>query len=137
MQGLRKKVRGFTLIELMVVVAIVGILAAIAYPSYRDHVIRANRASAQTFMLKIASLEEQYMLDAHAYTTAAPNGGTWNAMRPPEVDDFYSIAVTVSSSAPPSYTITATPIVGTMQAKDGSLSLNSEGEKAPLEKWQR
>src|SRR3989442_9964736 len=66
---------GFTLIELMVTVAIVAILAAIAYPSYTQYIVRANRSAAQSFILSLANKQEQYILDLRQYaTTLAPLG---------------------------------------------------------------
>ncbi|WP_057830693.1 type IV pilin protein [Colwellia sp. TT2012] len=61
-------VKGFTLIELMITVAIIGILAAIAYPSYTEYVTRANRTEALRELLRIANLEEQYFIDYRVYT---------------------------------------------------------------------
>lgn len=62
------KIKGITLIELMVAIAIIGILSAVAYPSYVDFVLRSNRAEAQTELLRIANLQEQYYMDARTYT---------------------------------------------------------------------
>ena len=59
--------RGFTLIELMVVVAVIGILAAIAYPSYQDHVRRGNRADAKTVLLETAQFLERNFTEANRY----------------------------------------------------------------------
>ncbi|MFT6987857.1 MAG: type IV pilus assembly protein PilE [Psychromonas sp.] len=59
---------GFTLIELMITVAIVGILAAVAYPSYSDFVLRSNRTEAQRELLRYANLQEQVFVDSRAYS---------------------------------------------------------------------
>ncbi len=58
---------GLTLIELMTVVAIVGILAAIAFPSYLDHVIKAGRAEARTGLLACAAVQERRMTESNSY----------------------------------------------------------------------
>ena len=139
-----KRKGGFTLIELMIVVAIIGILAAVAYPSYIDYVKRANRSAAQQLMMKIASREEQYMLDARAYTTALTGAGSIGLGATD--DDFtctaaqcangkYTITVALIAGPPPGYTITAT--AAGAQATDGNLTLDSLGTKAPIAKWQK
>src|SRR5665647_2167849 len=73
----RPNLKGFTLIEMMIVVAIVGILAAVALPSYRNHIIRATRVQAQTELLELAGLQEKIFLNSNNYAfsvTAAYNG---------------------------------------------------------------
>ncbi len=64
-----KHVRGFTLIELMIVVAIVGILVAVVYPSYTDFVLRSHRTEAQRELMRIANLQEQRFVDWKAYSS--------------------------------------------------------------------
>lgn len=131
-----RPIHGFTLIELMIVVAVIAILSAIALPSYQQHVIRTNRAAAETFMLHLASLEEQYILDAHTYAASADVNWTSSANIPSEVRDKYTFSITKDSGPPPKYTITATPVAGTRQAQDGALALTSDGVKTPADKWQ-
>jgi type IV pilus assembly protein PilE len=61
-------IKGFTLIELMITVAIVGILASLAYPSYSDFVMRSNRTEATRGLMQIANLQEQLFVDSRVYT---------------------------------------------------------------------
>jgi type IV pilus assembly protein PilE len=124
------KKNGFTLIELMIVVAIIGILGAIALPSYKAYVIKSNRSSAQAFMQDIANREKQYFLDARAYaSTLAALGVTV----PNDVSKNYTIDPPNVTTAPPGFTITATAIGN--QASDGVLTLTDTGLKTPPDKW--
>lgn len=117
---------GFTLIELMITVAIVAILAAVAYPSYKQYVIRANRSEAQAYLMDLSQRQQQYLMDARAY---ADSETTLGASQPNRVADNYTITITVGSGLPPSFTITATPKSGTVQSGDGNLSINQAGAK--------
>ncbi|MFC4520600.1 type IV pilin protein [Cupriavidus pinatubonensis] len=102
--------RGFTLIEVMITVAIIAILATIAYPSYTRYVIRSNRSAAQSFILGVANLQEQYSLDARQYATTLPALGV---TVPSEVSRNYAVTLTANNAAtPPTYTVTATPTGG-------------------------
>lgn len=127
----RKHSAGFTLIELMIVVVIVGILASVALPAYREHVIRGNRAAAQAMMMDLANREQQYMMSNRVYADDADLAYTL----PDEVVDNYTADITVGTDTVPSFLITFTAIDA--QAGDGNLTLDSEGTKMPAEKWQR
>jgi type IV pilus assembly protein PilE len=126
--------RGFTLIELMITVAIVAILSAIAYPSYQQYVRKSVRSAAQSFMLSLAAKQEQYIVDARAYTATIGTGGL--AMTAPaETSGKYTFAMTAPGGTPPTFTITATVVGGSSQAVDGNLGLTSDGVKTPANKW--
>lgn len=129
---MNRKAGGFTLIELMIVVAIIAILAAIALPSYKAYTVRSKRAAAQAFMMNISGQQEKYMLDARSYGTLAD----LNMPVPPEVAPFYTIAVDIAGCSPaPCYAITATPKAGTSQASDPQLTLDNTGAKSPANLW--
>lgn len=121
-----RRPRGFTLLELMIAVAIVAILAAIAYPSYQSHLISSRRAAAQSHLMDIAQNEQQYYLNARSYAATV---SAMNMTTPSEVSSYYTISIAATSGAPPTFTATATPITGTSQATDGALSINNAGVK--------
>jgi len=126
-----RKQNGFSLIELLIVIVIVGILAGIALPSYRQYVIRSNRRAAQTSMVDILSREQQYFAANRAFA----DDGDLGYVLPDDVSENYTFDIDLDAGPPPTFTITFTPIGG--QAGDGDLTLNAEGEKTPPEKWTR
>ena len=124
---------GFTLVELMVVTAIVAILAAIALPSYQAYVRRSNRAAAEAFLMDVSTRQQQRFLDVRGY---ADSVATLGMTAPNEVTQSYTIAVTLTAGPPPGYTVTATP--RGVQARDtgcAPISVDQGGTKSPAACW--
>ncbi|WP_319004934.1 type IV pilin protein [Microbulbifer aggregans] len=129
-----KKQRGFTLIELMIVVAVIGVLAGIAIPSYQEHVKKARRADAQGALMGLAQAMEKHFTVNGTYVGAgSDNNNTTGApaIFPTEAPldggtKFYNLRITAADAV--SYTLQAQPKNG--QAGDGYLQLQSTGEKA-------
>lgn len=127
----RNRTRGFTLLEVMIVVVIVGVLAAIALPAYQSQVRKSNRSAAQQFMQDVALREQQIMMDQRGYVPVTDtayfgnkpsdsNSGVGLAA-PSSTTGKYTFVVTRdNTTTPPSYTITATAVGS--QDKDASLN---------------
>lgn len=139
-QNLRSRgapARGFTLIELMIVVSVLALLAAIAIPSYQQYNKRANRSQAAQVMLTIQNREEQYILDARSYTDILGSGtgglnisqDGWTCAASPSTagcsNTFYDVTVTLDAGPPIGYTILGT--AKNYQVDDGNLTLTSAG----------
>lgn len=127
-----RRAAGFTLLEVLIVVAIIGILAAVAYPSYQQYVVRTHQSAAQQYLLELSSRQQQYLGETSDYADETTLKGL--APVPEEVDDFYTVSQTLVTS-PLSFTLTATPKAGTIQASADTLTLTSAGVKSPAEEW--
>lgn len=135
------KHQGFTLIEMMIVVAIIGILAAIAYPSYQQYVIKTKRTDMMSEMQNIASEIQARKLAQGSYNNNLKSGLTGDYPR--QGSALYNVTiepiVVPPKPLPPAPTpptmlnaewiITANPITGTQMANDGSMTLNYLGVK--------
>jgi type IV pilus assembly protein PilE len=126
--GRGRKTGGFTLIELMIAVAIVGILVAVALPQYTGHLRKSRRAEMQAYMMDIAQRQKQYFIDNRGYaaTTTTLNGPTL----PSDLTNYYTVTVATGTGT---FTITATS--QGKQVLDGDLTVNEAGTKAPSDKW--
>ena len=127
-----KKTKGFTLIELMIAVAIVGVLTVIAYPSYQNYLVKGTRANAKAFLMDVSSRQQQYLLDNRAYTATLSDLGL---TEPKEFTPYYTLTLAITAGPPPTFTATATPKAGTRQKNDGALVINQKGDKTPADKW--
>ena len=141
LSGISETQRGFTLIEMMIVVAIIGILAAISYPSYQQYVIKSKRTDMMSEMQNIASIIESRKLAQGSYSNALRTGLTGNY--PKQGTALYNVTVEtiVAPVSPPpdplppldpltsKWIITATPITGTQMANDGTMTINYVGIK--------
>lgn len=116
--------RGFTLTELMIVVAIAVILAVVALPSYTGHIMRNNRVDATSALLRLAAEQEKFYLQNNTY-------GDMNDLGNPETDSgFYVLAIPTANAD--TFTATATPASGGPQVDDetcASFSITAAGQR--------
>lgn len=124
--------KGFSLIEIMMVVAIIAILASIALPSYNSSVLKGRRSDAQSALLDLASKMESYFYTNKTYTVTLSDLGA-TASSP---EGFYTLGIAAATTACPitsCYALSATAIGS--QVDDGDLSIDSQGRKRPADKW--
>ena len=130
-----RKHQGFTLIELMIVVVIVGILATIGIPSYRDYVRRANRSAAKSVLLQSVQFLERSRTTSNSYALKGDGGAMdVNALptkqAPADGDKKYDIQLNDLTVG--TYTLVAVPVVGGSMGDDpcGNLSIDELGVRA-------
>ena len=120
-----RKMRGVTLLELMIVVVIIGILAAIAYPSYRQFVERAKRTEARALLLRIAVDQERFYLQNNTF-------GNMTDLQydEPQITDSEAYSVTIPTNTPSNFTATATYQLGGEEAgKCLTFTIDGRGAK--------
>ncbi|MGB2739380.1 MAG: type IV pilin protein [Cognaticolwellia sp.] len=129
-----KKTLGFTLIELLVAVAIVGILAAIAYPSYTSFVTESNRTEGQRELLRYANMQEQYFVDYRTYgTNMIALGETTNTID----TEHKKYKISVASANATGFVLNGTA-QGAQATNDSActpLTINHVGAKGPAGCW--
>ena len=123
--------KGFSLIELMIVVAVIALLAAIAYPSYRDYLQHSRRVDAQSVLLNIQLSQEKYRVNNPAY-------GALGDLDSTPYSEYYNFAVSGTSAT--AYNISATAKSGTSQANDTaclSMSIDQASNRTPADCWKK
>lgn len=122
---------GFTLIELVMVIAIIGILMAIAIPAYTSSTTKARRADGQTALMDVMVRQERFYTENNTYTTNLANLPA--ATSSPE--GYYTISAAACGGSTIDSCVILTATAGTAQSSDGNLTLNSRGQKLPADKW--
>jgi type IV pilus assembly protein PilE len=130
---LLRRMRGFTLLEVMMVAAVITILVMVALPSYDSYVRRSKRASAESHLMDVAARQQQYLFDNRAY---GADLSTLNMTTPTDVAANYTITVAALAGPPPSFTITATPTGNQVNDLGGvALTITNSGAKTPSGAW--
>lgn len=119
-----KQIKGFTLVELMVVVAIIGVLAAIAYPNYQNYVRSTKRADMMTELTRVAGMIESAKLAKGSYANLQAND--YQGSFPKDGVALYDVTATINRQG---WKLTATPKTTGMMAQDGTLTYDSKGVK--------
>ncbi len=124
------KNRGFTLIEIMIVVAILGVIFAIAMPSYNNYVSKARRADAMTLLIQIMNAQERYYIEERSYTVDLTETGFASKKDLATESDWYLVSASkCDTETPITACVMLTAVPQNSQASDGNLTINSLGQK--------
>lgn len=119
--------RGFTLIELMIVTAVIAILAALAYPSYTEHLRSARRSEAASVLLDAAARQHQLLIEQRSYSSSF---AALNLSVPPDLARYYTLSTTVTAGPPPGFSVAAAPIGAQAGDRCGTLSVDHLGTRS-------
>ncbi|HWU78159.1 MAG TPA: type IV pilin protein [Rhodanobacter sp.] len=125
----KRQQAGFTLIELMVVVAIVGILTAIAYPAYTHYVIKTRRTAAKACLSEYANYMERFYTTNLTYDKAPDPGLDCESAS--QTGKYYGYTLAAGTPATSKYTLTATPTTAQPDTECGALSIDQAGTRTP------
>lgn len=117
MTNQRQRHSGFTLIEVMIVVAILGVIAAIALPSYRDSVMKSRRSDAKSALMQASQAMEKYYTERQTYLGATLGTASTDVYSTNSPDGYYTLSFTATPTAA-AYTIQAAPTTGNAQTND-------------------
>jgi type IV pilus assembly protein PilE len=137
----KRKVFGFTTIELLIVMVCIGILTAIAFPQYTQHLRKGRRAQVMAFMMDMASREQQYLTDMRSYAVdvgGTPAYTTLNVSPSTDITKYYTITTAARTGVTPSFQITATAIGDQVNDKQSgvvikALTIDDTGSKMTVD----
>lgn len=125
------RMRGFTLLELMIVLVIIAILAAIAIPAYGRYAYRAHRVDGQELLLRIANAQERYYATNNAYGSMTDLGFTNTSSEKGYYTGAVNVAADAAGNSSAAFTATATPAGAQVGDMCGTLSITNAGVKSP------
>jgi len=120
---------GFSLLELMIVVAIVGILAAVGLPQYNQQMVKGKRSDGIQMLTRVLSSQERYFSNEITYTTDLTDLGMASSADVPSSEGHYKVTATACAGATIAQCVLLTATPQGAQEVDGKLTLNSRGAK--------
>lgn len=130
----RRRLPGFTLIELMIAVAIVSVLAAVAFPSYQSYIRKGKRTAAQAALMDLASKQQTYLLDRRSYLAANAEASLsalqWS--KPKEIENDYTFTCPDADCTTTAFKVYATPSSALQAKGEQTMTVDQTGTKTPV-----